>query len=329
MAWTVTEQAVSPLSGVSLVDSLIATDHLTYNYQLPLQSTITYTFNVSSNVAAPSSLALTAMNDSQKADVRQALGYISGVTGVTFTESGGKTTNGLVFAYYKASPSNAGVDYFEATDVPDSTGKLSRLTLNDTVLLNSQNAEQVDPSPGTDGYATILHEVGHALGLKHPFEGSPTLAKVLDNESWTVMSYTPAPSGTHPSTYSPLDLAALDWLYGGDGLRGQYGLTLNAQGTPVANASPRSILESYALMTTLGPVLAASLPTAGGTRASETAATDFSLGFPDAPASAWDVPGTSGTVAASSATESLLAARTDPIIADPFRLLAAGVLAQA
>lgn len=39
------------------------------------------------------------------------------------------------------------------------------------------------------GVYTILHEIGHALGLKHPFEGTYTLGKELDRMALTVMSY--------------------------------------------------------------------------------------------------------------------------------------------
>jgi len=90
-------------------------------------------------------------------------------------------------------------------------------------------------APGQDGYATLLHEIGHALGLKHPFEASNNgyiLNDSLDDESHTVMSYTEAPNsklisvtGTatsyswqtsqlRPSTLMPLDIEALQYLYG-------------------------------------------------------------------------------------------------------------------
>lgn len=38
-------------------------------------------------------------------------------------------------------------------------------------------------------YATVLHEVGHALGLKHPFEDGATLPAAYDNIRYTIMSY--------------------------------------------------------------------------------------------------------------------------------------------
>ncbi len=232
MVWTAVSQVASPLSGITNVDSLIDQDHLTYNYELPLQDSITFTFNVSSNVAAPKDIALQPLNDAQQKAVVHALGYISEVTGISFNESQGTTTKDLVFAYYNAKPTNAGVDYFMYSESTDAFGSVNSLVLNDTIMLNSNNPEQVDPVPGTDGYATVLHEVGHALGLKHPFEGNPTLPKEYDNESFTVMSYTPAVG--HPTQYGPVDRAALAWLYGGDGLRDTYGLTVNAQGAPVA-----------------------------------------------------------------------------------------------
>ena len=45
-----------------------------------------------------------------------------------------------------------------------------------------------DASAGTFLYETFLHELGHALGLKHPFEGT-TLPAEFDNTRYTIMSY--------------------------------------------------------------------------------------------------------------------------------------------
>lgn len=42
---------------------------------------------------------------------------------------------------------------------------------------------------GGFSYFSLMHEVGHALGLKHPFEDAPILSDKLDNRLFTVMSY--------------------------------------------------------------------------------------------------------------------------------------------
>lgn len=85
--------------------------------------------------------------------------------------------------------------------------------------------------PGGSGYGTLIHEIGHALGLKHPFESDLkngyVLASSLDSYAHTVMSYTNHPysivgvddaSGEYayvePETLMPFDIAALQHLYG-------------------------------------------------------------------------------------------------------------------
>ena len=68
-------------------------------------------------------------------------------------------------------------------------------------------------APGIRGYSILLHEIGHALGLKHPFEGGPTITPEHDNGAYTVMSYDRPRSTT---TLGSVDFEAIEYLYGTD-----------------------------------------------------------------------------------------------------------------
>jgi serralysin len=71
---------------------------------------------------------------------------------------------------------------------------------------------------------TIAHELGHALGLKHPGNynaggggtDGPYLDAEEDNYRYTIMSYNDGLSagGKYPSYYMMYDIAALQYLYG-------------------------------------------------------------------------------------------------------------------
>ncbi|MDU9027737.1 matrixin family metalloprotease [Pseudomonas mediterranea] len=77
---------------------------------------------------------------------------------------------------------------------------------------NDQN-----PVQGSYDYLTFMHEIGHALGLKHPFSqgltNSTVLATQYDDVRYTIMSYTNAYS-YEPTTPMLLDIAAIQRLYG-------------------------------------------------------------------------------------------------------------------
>jgi serralysin len=85
------------------------------------------------------------------------------------------------------------------------------------------------PKIGSYEYLVVLHELGHALGLKHPHEGG-LFNKVMpldrDSMEFTVMSYRSyieAPTDQarnetygYPQTYMMYDIAALQVMYGAD-----------------------------------------------------------------------------------------------------------------
>lgn len=66
---------------------------------------------------------------------------------------------------------------------------------------------------GAVTFDTLVHEVGHALGLKHPFEEGLILDPSLDDLAHTVMTYNPV--GGPATGLGTLDVLAVQQLYGG------------------------------------------------------------------------------------------------------------------
>ena len=150
-------------------------------------------------------------NDQQKAFSLLAMNYVSSVVDLRFVPTNdANAVNTISFANNRQTGSS-GYSWYP---FPDPIGS--------DIFLNSSRAN-LSPGDGQFSALTMIHELGHALGLKHPFshpqagggdsDPGPYLPDAEENTTWTVMSYTYSAAQFHLA-YSPLDLAALQYLYG-------------------------------------------------------------------------------------------------------------------
>ncbi|MDP2215618.1 M10 family metallopeptidase [Phenylobacterium sp.] len=119
------------------------------------------------------------------------------------------------FAYYPPSYGSAGLAYMG--DIWISKDKMGS-----------------DFAAGGYDFSALIHELGHAIGLKHPFEDGAVLPTAYDTTRYTVMSYTEAVDSLHwvatatatgvritptrvaPETPMVFDILAVQARYGAD-----------------------------------------------------------------------------------------------------------------
>ncbi|MGH6932026.1 MAG: M10 family metallopeptidase C-terminal domain-containing protein, partial [Dongiaceae bacterium] len=85
--------------------------------------------------------------------------------------------------------------------------------LSGDIWIDQNYAPNLETDPGDWGFYVYLHELGHTLGLKHPFESPDALSGVTSR--YSVMAYTKA-SGTTIWPTGPMlyDIAAIQYIYG-------------------------------------------------------------------------------------------------------------------
>jgi Ca2+-binding RTX toxin-like protein len=149
--------------------------------------------------------------DEQKAAVRAALAKFSAVIDVTFTEvaSGEDSDLRYILDDLTSADSGAFAGYASSQtgEIHLNSNLFSRQYANEFGELRTKQTL----TEGESGFEVLLHETGHALGLKHPFE-LPLLPGAENNNANTVMSYTRT---VEPARQlAAFDVAALQFFYG-------------------------------------------------------------------------------------------------------------------
>ena len=244
------DQRNSPLlSGYSEIDSLIFDPNTIVNWNMKIsddENLIRYTYELSQDI--PSSYReVTKFNEEQKQYANSALSYIDRFTGLNHQQEDDPSQADLLFYNANLSEGTSGMSEASISwTVNGRTGEIGESTIRSFLFMDSDaGMTSGGYGPGTYWYETLLHELGHALGLVHPHEGI-SLSNSLDKTSATLMSYNS--EGGPYSYFQPLDVQALHFIYGGDGIGGQFGAysqTPTTETDPIPSYLVYSDLEEF------------------------------------------------------------------------------------
>lgn len=161
-------------------------------------------------------------NEAEKIASRQIFEMVAKATGLSFQEVpdslGGEIRLGMrdMHTNIGGTAYEPGVDDGISNDSPKSLDNLDQQGTYGDVYLNAKIMAQASMAPGSEGFYVLMHEIAHALGLKHAVVTPNGLTQAEDNQAYTVMSESYDPTAPLSNHFGAYDLAALQYLYGTD-----------------------------------------------------------------------------------------------------------------
>jgi hypothetical protein len=156
------------------------------------------------------------MTEAQKTATRATLDTWAQVANITFTEvvsESASEVGDLRFANsgYVGLDGSAAWAYYPGPSSP----------IAGDVWIDPLYDRNFELEPGGYGFSTLIHEIGHAIGLTHPFYdpyiSKPSLPLSEQNQRYTIMAYDTY-SGASPGfeAYGPMlyDILAIQYIYG-------------------------------------------------------------------------------------------------------------------
>ncbi|MFJ7798405.1 matrixin family metalloprotease [Pseudomonas sp. NPDC096950] len=208
-----TPSSYSSLTGVKAVDSLLSGTYwqgsinggptnLTYSFMFASTSYFATNYSADNEYKAMYDLSL-----DQRGGIIRALASWSSVANINFTQTTDNISNvgDLRFGGYADMGDQAAAWAYTPSSRPNG---------GDVWIGDPANEFSIN---GSYDYMTYIHEIGHAIGLKHPFSANSLNTTILDpsldDVRYTVMSYNNNYS-YQPTTPMLLDIVAIQALYG-------------------------------------------------------------------------------------------------------------------